>query len=87
MKPFIITDQDKMRLTLTLNPNTIESSSYNGGFWVEIEPASEGDFHLCFFRADDLAKIGVAFLKAAAYLEHHDINKKLKEKAEKALQD
>jgi hypothetical protein len=87
MKPFIITDQDKMRLTLTLNANTMESDSYTGGFWVEIEPANEGDFHLCFFRADDLAKIGVAFLKAAAYLEHHETNKKLKEKVDKALQD
>lgn len=85
MDDFIIADIDGVALHLSLNEWAARDASARSGCNVEIIVPSEDVAPLLFFGADDLARIGIAFLKAAAFLEHRDADRKLKDRINTAL--
>lgn len=80
MDSFTIADRDGVTLCLRLNEWLDIDPSRPGGYMIEIETPSEDEPPLLYFRADDLARIGIAFLKGAAYLEMCEDQKKRKKK-------
>lgn len=80
MDIFTIADRDGVTLCLRLNEWSDIDPSRPGGYMIEIETPSEDEPPLLYFRADDLARIGIAFLKGAAYLEMREDQKKRKKK-------
>lgn len=80
MDSFTIADRDGVTLCLRLNERSDIDPSRPGGYMIEIETPSEDEPPLLYFRADDLARIGIAFLKGAAYLEMREDQKKRKKK-------